>query len=203
MKNPLVDFLVTTLIGGAVFLVPVGVVLYIGYQAVLVMRVVAEPLARWINVDTVAGVALANLIALAAVIAICFIAGLLARHTVAGPLVKKLDALLINVPGYSMIRGIKSGFDAEEQATMKPVLLTLGSAQRIGLEVQQLSDGRSMIYLPSSPNTWSGITQVLPADQVTYLEIPVTKVMELTEQFGYGVDELLEQAAGSPETGQA
>ena len=68
MKNPFVDFLVTTLIGGAVFLVPVGVVLYIGYQAVLIMMLVAEPLARWINVDTVGGIALANLIALAAVI---------------------------------------------------------------------------------------------------------------------------------------
>ncbi len=194
MKNPVTEFLITTLIGGAVFLVPVGVVLYIGYQAVLIMMLVAEPLARWINVDTVAGIALANLIALAAVIAICFIAGLLARHTIAGPLVKKLDTLLINVPGYSMIRGIKSGFDLEEQSTMRPVLLTLGTAQRIGLEVQQLNDGRSMIYLPSSPSTWSGITQVLPEDQITYLDIPVTKVMELTEKFGYGVDELLEQA---------
>ncbi len=203
MKNPFVDFLVTTLIGGAVFLVPVGMVLYIGYQAVLIMMLVAEPLAGWINVDTVAGIALANLIALAAVIAICFVAGLLARHTFAGPLVKKLDSLLINVPGYSMIRGIKSGFDAEEQSTLKPVLLTLGSAQRIGLEVQQLRDGRSMIYLPSSPNTWSGITQVLPADQITYLDIPITKVMELTEQFGYGVDELLDKAGHPPDKREA
>lgn len=193
-RNPLVDFLITTLIGGAVFLVPVGVVVYIGYQAVLVMMLVAEPLARWINVDTVAGIALANLFALAAVIALCFFAGLLARHTIAGALIKKLDSLLINVPGYSMIRGIKSGFDADEQNTMRPVLLTLGSAQRIGLEVQQLEDGRSMVYLPSSPDTWSGITQVLPADQITYLDIPVTKVMELTEQFGYGVDALIAQA---------
>ena len=180
-----------------------GVVLYIGYQAVLVMMLVAEPLARWINVDTVAGIALANLIALAAVIAICFVAGLLARHTIAGPMVKKLDSLLINVPGYSMIRGIKSGFDVEEQNTMRPVLLTLGSAQRIGLEVQQLEDGRSMVYLPSSPSTWSGITQMLPADQITYIDVPVTKVMELTEKFGHGVDELLDKAGDASEKREA
>jgi uncharacterized membrane protein len=203
VKNPLVDFLLTTLIGGAVFLVPVGVVLYIGYQAVLIMMLVAEPLAGWINVDSVAGIAVANLIALAAVIAICFVAGLLARHTIAGPMVKKLDSLLISVPGYSMIRGIKSGFEGEEQSTMRPVLLTLGSAQRIGLEVQQLDDGRSMIYLPSSPSTWSGITQVLPADQITYIDVPVTKVMELTEKFGHGVDEVLAKTETSPEEREA
>ena len=119
-------------------------------------------------------------------------AGLIARHTIAGPMVKKLDAVLINVPGYSIIRGIKSGFDTEEHEKMRPVALQLGSAERIGLEIERLSDGRSMVYIPSSPSTWSGITQILPADQVTYLEIPVTKVVELTEKFGHGVEDLLQ-----------
>lgn len=201
MKNPILDFFVTTLIGGAVFLVPIGMLVWIGYQAVLIMLKVAEPLARFIPVDTVGGVALANLIALAAVIALCFVAGLIARHTIAGPMVKKLDSVLINVPGYSIIRGIKSGFDTEEHEKMRPVALQLGSAERIGLEIERLSDGRSMVYIPSSPSTWSGITQILPADQVTYLEIPVTKVVELTEKFGHGVEDLLQTR--EPETDKA
>ena len=192
MKNPIVNFFVTTLIGGAVFLVPIGMLLWIGYQAVGIMLMVAEPLADFLPVDSVAGIALANLLALAAVIAICFFAGLIARHTIAGPMVKKLDALLINVPGYSIIRGIKSGFDTEEHEKMRPVALQLGSAERIGLEIERLSDGRSMVYIPSSPSTWSGITQILPSEQVTYLEIPVTKVVELTEKFGHGVEDLLQ-----------
>ena len=193
MQNPIVKFFVTTLIGGAVFLVPIGVIGYIGYQAVLIMKMVADPMAQFIQVDSVGGVALANLIALAIVIGICFAAGLVARHTIAGGLVKKLDSILINVPGYSMIRGIKSNFDIEETEKMRPVALQLGTAQRIGLEIQKLEDGRSMVYLPSSPSVWSGITQVLPADQISYLDIPVTKVVELTEKFGHGVEALLER----------
>ena len=74
---------------------------------------------------------------------------------------------------------------------LKPVSLSLGTAERIGFEVQKLPVGRSMIYIPSVPNTWSGITQILPADQITYLDVPFMNVMELTERFGFGVDSLL------------
>ena len=154
MQNPFIKFFVTTLIGGAVFLVPIGMIGYIGYQAVLIMMMIAEPMAKFFPVDSVGGIAMANLIAFAIVIGICFVAGLIARHTIAGGLVR-------------------------------------------------LEDGRSMVYLPSSPSVWSGITQVLPADQVTYLDIPVTKVVELTEKFGHGVEELLErrEATGDDRSG--
>ena len=78
---------------------------------------------------------------------------------------------------------------------MKPVALQLGSAERFALEIQKLPDGRSMVYVPSAPSAWSGITQILPADQITYLDIPVTKVLELTEKYGHGADALLSQKA--------
>jgi len=202
--HPIVRFFVTTLIGGLVFLVPVAFVGYILFQVVVVMVQVAQPLTDWIPVDTVAGIALANLLALALVLGICFVAGLIARYTFANKLVKKLDSLLINIPGYSMIRGIKSGFDASEQEKMRPVALQLGTAERIALEMQKLPDGRSMVYIPSNPSAWSGITQILPADQITYLDIPVTKVMEVTEKFGHGVDALLatKQTPPSANTGE-
>ncbi len=192
MKDkPPVKFVTTTVIGGVVFLVPLAFVVYILLQVVEFMKVIAEPLSEWIPVDSVGGIALANLLAISIVIALCFVSGLVARHTIADGLVKKLDSLLINVPGYSIVRGIKSGFDESETEKMRPVALRLGTAERIGFEMQKLDDGRSMVYIPSNPSAWSGITQILPADQVTYIDIPVTKVIELTEKFGHGVDQVL------------
>ena len=32
---------------------------------------------------------------------------------------------------------------------------------------------------------------MLPPDQVTYLDVPVTKIIEITESYGHGVGELL------------
>ena len=155
--------------------------------------VIAQPLADWLPVDTVGGVALANLLAILAVIVVCFIAGLIARHSMASGFVKALESkVLAKIPGYAMIKGIKSGFDSSESTGMKPVALKLGTAERIALEIEKLPDGRSIVYIPSAPSVWSGVTQILPADQITYIDVPITKVMELTEKFGYGVDEILQ-----------
>lgn len=72
-------FFVTTLIGGAVFLVPFVVAVLVLEKAFGYMKIVAQPLAKWIAVDTFTGVALANIIALVAIIGVCFVAGLFAR----------------------------------------------------------------------------------------------------------------------------
>ena len=191
--NPAVKFVMTTIIGGLVFLVPLMFLIFMIGKAIGFMMIIAEPLADWLPVDTVGGVALANLIAILAVIIVSFIAGMAARHTMAGGLVKTLEnRVLTKIPGYAMIKGIKSGFDASETEKMKPVALQLGSAERVALEIEKLPDGRSMIYIPSAPSPWSGVTQILPADQITYLDVPVTKVLELTEKYGHGVEELLQ-----------
>jgi len=194
MKDkPGVNFIMTTVIGGLFFLVPLMFLIFILGKAIGFMMVIAQPLADWLPVDTVGGVALANLLAILAVIVVCFIAGLIARHSMASGFVKALESkVLAKIPGYAMIKGVKSGFDSSESAGMKPVALKLGTAERIALEIEKLPDGRSMIYIPSAPSVWSGITQILPADQITYLDIPITSVMELTERFGHGVDELLQ-----------
>jgi uncharacterized membrane protein len=191
--KPFVSFVMTTVIGGLVFLVPVMFLVFILGKAVGFMMVIARPLADWLPVDTVGGVALANLIAVLAVVLVSFLAGLVARHTMAGSFVKNLESkVLLKIPGYAMIKGIKSGFDSSDTQSMKPVALQLGSAERIALEIEKLPDGRSMVYIPSAPSAWSGVTQILPADQITYLDVPVTKVLELTEKFGHGVDTILQ-----------
>jgi len=195
------QFVFTTVIGGLLFLVPVVFLIMILTKAASFMMVIAKPMAAWIPVDSIGGVALANVIAIVTVILLCFLAGLVARHALAGKFVKNLESnVLMKIPGYSMIKGVMSGFDASDTEGMKPVALKLGTAERVGFEMQKLPDGRSVIYIPSAPSPWSGVTQVLPPDQVTYLNVPVTKIIEITENYGHGVGELLsckEEGTGS------
>jgi uncharacterized membrane protein len=191
-ENPVISFIKTTVIGGLVFLVPLIFFIYVLGKAIDFMLVVAEPLADWLPIDTLGGVALANLLAILAVIIVSFIAGLIARHTIADNLVKSLESKVLNkIPGYAIIKGIKSGFDASDVEALKPVALQLGSAERIAFEIEKLQDGRSMVYIPSAPSPWSGVTQILPADQITYLDVSVTAILELTEKYGFGVEEML------------
>lgn len=186
-----VHFFMTTAIGGVLFLIPLVVLGVVLFKAAGFMMIIAEPLAAVLPVDSIGGVALANIIALLCVIVLCFLAGLVARHALAGAFVGKLDKVLVSVPGYMMVKNLVSGFDPNSVDGLKPVALQLGTAERFGFEIQKLPDGRSMVFIPSTPSPFSGITQVLPAEQITYLNIPVTKIIELTENFGHGAAAIL------------
>ena len=89
---------------------------------------------------------------------------------------------------------MKLGINTGARGTMgtrKAYMTVAQLAERIGFEIQKLADGRSMVFIPSVPNAFSGITQILPADQVTYLDAPLTQIMEFVERYGHGVDGLL------------
>ncbi len=183
----------TTLIGGVLFLVPLVIIVAVVGKAIGIMRVVAEPMADLLPVDSIGGVALANLIAFLCLLFVCYLAGLVARISFASEAMKSIEEkALMKIPGYVMIKAITSGMDASETQNMKPVLLTLGTVQRIGLEIEQLADGRSVVFIPSPPNRFSGITQIVPADQIEYLDVSVMDVMDYTEQYNRGTDALLE-----------
>lgn len=191
-RNKGVRFISTTVIGGLLFLVPLGFLGFVLFKIFGFMMIIAEPMAGWIPVDTIGGVALANLIAIGALILLSFLAGLLARNALASTAVKNLESkVLMKIPGYTLIRGIKGGFDSDETSRFRPVALSLGSAERLGFEIQKLADGRSMVFLPSVPNALAGITEILPPDQVTYLDVSFTQIVDFVERYGHGADELL------------
>ena len=191
-KEKHVRFVLTTAVGGVIFLVPVVVMAVILTKAAGFMMIVAEPMAEWLPVDTISGVTLANIIAILALVLVCFLAGLLARHALASKFVKNLESkVLVNLPGYVMIKSLVSGFDPGRVEGLKPVAVIIGSAERVGFEIEKLPDERSVVFLPTAPNPFSGINQVFPAGQVIYLDVPVKAVIEVTENFGFGLGALL------------
>jgi uncharacterized membrane protein len=195
-EKKLVKFFMTTVIGGVIFLVPVVFLVVIILKAIDLMMLIARPLANWLPLETIGGVALADIIAIMALLLICFVAGMVARQALAGNLMRQLETrLLEKLPGYAMIKNVLKGFDTSQEGGVKPVIVKLGSAERAGFEVQRLADGRSVVFIPDSPNAFSGITLVLPPDQVTHLDVPLNRVIECSQNYGHGLDSLV-QAKG-------
>lgn len=181
------------------FLVPVVILVAILGKAINIMMLVAEPMAEMLPIDTVAGVAIANVLVLIGLLVVCYIAGLIARIAAAGKFVKTLESrILMNIPGYAVIKAMTSGIDAAETQNMRPVLVTLGNVQRIGYETQRLQDGRVLVFLPGTPNAWSGISQIMQAEHVQHLDASVIQVMDFTEQYGKGVQGLVDKADSRP-----
>lgn len=157
------------------FLVPVVVLIVVLAKAAGLMMMVAEPMAEWLPIDAIGGVALANVIAVLVVVLICFIAGLVARAAILRALVGGLESkVLTKIPGYVIIKGMLSGLQEDDTHKLIPVLATFGDATRIGLEIERLDNGRVVVMVPRSPNPWSGEVHIMAPEQVQRLDMPMT-----------------------------
>jgi uncharacterized membrane protein len=185
-------FLKTTIIGGVLFLIPVVVVILIVGQALSLMMAVAEPMAEFVPVDSLGGVAMANIIAALLILLICFLAGLLARVGPAKRFAEGVeDSILQKIPGYALVKGITSSLSAEDAVDMHVVLVTLGYSKRLGVEIERIAGEQVVVYFPGAPNAWSGEVHVVQNDQVERLDCPITTFLDHAERIGRGTGSYL------------
>jgi uncharacterized membrane protein len=196
MRGALV-FLKTTVVGGLVFLVPIIILIAILGKALQLMSVVAAPLAGWIPIDSMAGIALANVIAGVAVVILCFAAGVGARSSYARKAVASLDSRLMSmVPGYALIKGLSGSLGKDEAESLTPVMVKFDDSSQIAFEVDKIEDGRVVVYLPGAPNPWSGAVLVMEGDRVERLGKPPGAAIRHMQTLGRGARELLRSQPG-------
>jgi uncharacterized membrane protein len=98
----------TTILGGVFFLIPLAFVLMILGSAYDIALKVAAPIDALIPLEDVAGVALANI--LAVLLLVCFVAGLIAKLEFFSARMNKLDGLLTEImPGYAIAKSVLGG----------------------------------------------------------------------------------------------
>lgn len=94
MNNRL-GFIKTTVVGGFVFLIPAVIVVVSG-KVIGTLKTPARALAPVLGIESFVGGLVLNLLALAVIILLCFVAGLLARRASAKHTRSKLDSTLLN-----------------------------------------------------------------------------------------------------------
>ena len=145
--------LVTTLIGGMVFLLPLVVVLYVLGQGLALTTRVAQPLTSMLPDKSIGGIAFASIAALLLLLLLCFGAGLLARAAFGRALTDQFEARLQTVyPRYAVIKAMSQGLHgALGHRVLKPVLVTFDDHQLIAYDIERLDDGRAVLFLPGAP----------------------------------------------------
>ncbi|WP_193369205.1 DUF502 domain-containing protein [Pelagibius marinus] len=188
-------FIRTTVVGGLVFLIPFVIlvlVLVLG-KALEIMRVIAQPLSAFIPVDTVGGIALANLLEVGLILVLCFVAGLVAKARLSAKLVEGLEGrFLERLPVYHFIKGMAGSIvQAEGDESMKTVLARFDDNAQIAFEIERTADGQVVVYLPGAPNPWSGSVALMAAERVTPLDVPMMTTVQKIKQLGKGSQGLL------------
>ncbi len=182
------QFIKTTILGGAIFLVPVVIVIVVLSKAHGIMMLVAEPMSDLIPVDAVGGIALANILALFAVVLACFLFGLMAKSAPARKIYGALDSKLGSIPGYAFVKGFADSMSRSEEHAKSfiPVIARFDDNAQISFEIARTPAGTVVVYLPGAPNPWSGTVVFLEANRVEKLDMSVADAIKSIQALGRG-----------------
>ena len=188
------SFLKATLVGGLMFLVPVALLAVVLRHALQFAGKLAEPLAAVLPVSHVGGVAVATLIAIAILLVVAFLAGLLSR-TGPGRRVTHWfeESILGGLPQYRMVKSLAEGLtQLETGGDMQPVLMRGDEGWMLGYQMEELPDGWRVVFLPASPTPMSGNVMYVEATRVKPLDLSMRDAMQLVKRLGIGSAEKLQ-----------
>lgn len=197
----LVRFLISTLVAGTLFLVPLVLVVLVVGHALKATSSAIRPLTGYLGRERLLGLLAEDLLALVLIAAVFFIAGLFVG-TRRGKRWNQFmeQTVLYRVPGYitfrSMARSVP-GLDAEDE--FAPALVEADGGWAFALIVEQHAHGWVTIFLPDSPTPTSGAVRIVPASRVRRLDAPTLTMMNTLTRSGVGARKLAHLLPLTPE----
>jgi uncharacterized membrane protein len=189
-------FLKTTLVGGAVFLLPLAIVLMLLGYALRLAATVARPLSEQLKLqhwEGVAGVGIVALLSALVLIVLSFAAGLAARTYSGERLTRWFEASLLGrLPQYQVLKSMAEGLTQLETASgIKPALISIEGGWQIGYLLEPLENGWLSVFLPQAPTPMSGNVMYFPEDRVRPLDITMVEAMGIIKRIGVGSGDAL------------
>jgi uncharacterized membrane protein len=187
----ILPFVVATTIAGLLLLIPVallGAVFFAAYDLMV-------ELARATGLDLPYNDFVDGLIigagALVSLIIVCFFIGLALRTSIGNALESRYDNLLQKyLPVVGMLRNLIMQVvgSNEDVLKLKPAEVALygSNSRQYALVVEQLPDGRAVVFVPSVPAATLGQLHVVSMDDVTLLDVPVQDLLNAVTQWGAG-----------------
>lgn len=194
-------FLKTTLIGGLVFLLPIAVVGWLLAQVGQIVWHAFSAVQEFLKEhegDAIGSYAelssgeylMLFALSLGLMLSVCFLAGLIARRSLGKWFSERAERYLSMLfPRYAVFKDQLAGNLGK--GTLKPVIAQVGPWTRIGVEVERDRSHGVTVYLPSSPDPWTGTVTVVPPEAVTPIEGDFGDVMATFEQLGRGTSRYL------------
>ena len=190
------EFVKTTVLGGAIFLLPFAavflIVVKVGKMAIDAVTPLAEKLPIPKGEAIVAiYVAVGLLLVLTA-----FSAGLFARSLrIESDAASFFEEKVLNkLPPYVAVRKYSerlAGLEAKTNRDFKPVLVRVQNGWQLGFIAEVSSDGFAAVFMPAAPDPSSGVVQIVSPNDFTPIDISYQEAVATLEQSGRGLPTLL------------
>ena len=192
----LVEFIKITSIGGLVVIVPIAIVTIVIGDTFKKLIEVTKPLTEHMPFGPLTNSIIAVLIVAFLIIAIFFLAGLL-LNTFWGKIVKGWFETKIfeRIPMYSTFKGLTQSFVGIESSDFPVVEVDLyGSESRVlGIVVEQIPNGRLMVFIPLSPLVTVGQLNIVPDNCVKKLDGSLPDMIKCISQMGLEAGKLFKR----------
>jgi uncharacterized membrane protein len=189
-------FLLSTLFGGLVVLLPLialGAIVVWGGQIALQ---IISPLISLLPDQSVGGVSLTALWAVLALVASCFLAGLVAETAIIRGLGQYTERLALSVPGYALMKSVGASLiGVESKRLAKTVMVRFEASCQLGFLMETLADGRLVIFIPGVPRALVGTLHIVTEDRVQVLDMSVAATLDALGRLGVGLGELRPRAS--------
>lgn len=195
MKQPF-EFMKSTLVSGALVILPLGLVLMIVLKLVAMLQPLAAQIVKWLPRELRYPAAITLVLLLLA----CLVAGLLAQTRAGRGVGNSLEGVFLNrIPGYSMVRSLTRRIgNVEESERFAPALVEIEEALVPGFVVEQHVDGRYTVFVPSAPTPAVGAIYIIDRERVHLVDVSFLKAVKCVSSWGVGAAELF-QAMRAPE----
>ena len=182
-------FLKTTGIGGVLFLLPLIILGALIGQVVPIVWTIAEILSDLIPVpiQTPEGITLLVSASVLVLLLICFAAGIVARRSfgrrISATFEKNLTMLF---PRYAIFKDQIAGTlgGDKDHPTMKPVMVRFIDSFQVAFEVDRSEKGFVTLFLPGSPDPWSGRIVMVESDRTQPLNLRFAETVSIFEKLG-------------------
>ena len=195
------EFVKTTVIGGVVVILPVGVTVLLTAKTLVAILGLLQPLTGRLPVPVQAH----GLAAVLIIVAVCFLAGAVVRTRPGRRAQEVLDRnLLERIPGYTLVRGLTGRIAGRDEGQLfAAALVEIEEALVPAFIVEEHPDGRYTVFVPSVPTPAAGTVYILTPERVHLVDVPFTKAVKVITQWGVGSREMLAamrppQAVGGP-----
>lgn len=184
------EFIITTLIGGVVVLLPIVILIWVAQLLVALIESLLRPITNLINLE-VPDIVI-NLIAIAAVIAFCFIVGLAIRTRSGSMIFNYVEKQWFErLPVYSSIRDIVQQFTGKKKQPFNQVVILEAFGTKMTGFVTDEDGDDFTIFVPTAPNPTNGFVFHARRDQIVFVEAKTEAAMRTVVGMGVGSQALM------------
>ncbi|MCB0607210.1 MAG: DUF502 domain-containing protein [Lewinella sp.] len=190
-------FFITTVIGGLVVVLPITIfftLINLGFR--LIGRLVA-PIGELFSFSDSINSWIVDLVALAVVIVLFFLIGLIVRTNLGNQLFSILERdYLSRLPFYNTLRETVRQFIGNKKMPFSKVVLVevFGTSTKMtGFVTDELGNDMYTVFVPTAPNPTNGFVFHVHASQIEFLDVKAEEAMRSIIAVGAGSDILFRE----------